>query len=435
MLDLKKQFKHKKILIYGFGISGRACFYYLKKKNDIFIYDDEQKQIPSLFKKYKITKKKILNNKFDFIVISPGIDKKKCGLSSFIKKNENKTITELDIFFLHNLKNKKITITGTNGKSTTAKLLYHIIKKNRMDVRLAGNIGRPLLLERNIKKNTIFVIEASSYQIEYSKYFRTDLSAILNISPDHLDRHGTFSKYVGAKLKLIMRQNKKDLSFIRKEDLKLIRNKKIKCKIIIVNKLPKINIKLNNNFFYNLNNFENLIFALSISKKLKLNKKKIEDAVNSFNGLPFRQQVIIKKKNLQIINDSKSTSFSSTTQLLKSFRNIFWILGGLPKKGDKFTLEKKYFKNIKAYIYGNNKNFFQKKIRNKIPFKNFKNIKYALLEVLKDAKKEKDKNINVIFSPCAASFDQFDNFEQRGNSFNKILKKINFIKKYYERNF
>ena len=314
-------------------------------------------------------------------------------------------------------------------------MLYHIIKKNRKDVRLAGNIGRPLLLERNIKKNTIFVIEASSYQIEYSKYFRTDLSAILNISPDHLDRHGTFSKYVGAKLKLIMHQNKKDLSFIRKQDLKLIRNKKIKCKIIIVNKLPKINIKLNNNFFYNLNNFENLTFALSISKKLKLNKKKIEDAVNSFNGLPFRQQVIIKKKNLQIINDSKSTSFSSTTQLLKSFRNIFWILGGLPKKGDKFTLEKKYFKNIKAYIYGNNKNFFQKKIRNKIPFKNFKNIKYALLEVLKDAKKEKDKNINVIFSPCAASFDQFDNFEQRGNSFNKILKKINFIKKYYERNF
>ena len=428
MLDLKENFNNKKILIYGYGISGKACFHYLKKKNKVFIYDDNKKIIPSVTKK-KITKEKILKSKFDIIIISPGIDKKKCGLSKFIKKNDYKTITELDIFYLNNLKNKKITITGTNGKSTTAKLIYEIIKKNNKDVRLGGNIGKPLLFEKNINKNTLFVIEASSYQIEYSKYFRSDIAAILNISPDHLERHQTFSKYINAKLKLIKNQNKNGLTFINKSNLKFLSNKKINSKIIKVKKFPQETNKIKNNYFKNLNNLNNLSFAISISKKLGLNKKKTEIAINSFKGLPYRQQIIYKRKNLQIINDSKSTSFSSTNQLLKSYKNIFWILGGLPKKGDHFTLENKYFKNIKAYIYGKNKKFFQRKLTNKIPFKNFKDIRHALFGVLKDLKKEKDKNLNIVFSPCSASFDQFENFEKRGEFFNKMLKKTNFIKK------
>ena len=429
MLDLKNNFKNKKILVYGYGISGRACFHYLKKKNKVLIYDDNEKNIPPALKKKKINKIKILKSKFDIIIISPGINKKKCGLSNFIKKNDYKTITELDIFYLNNLKNKKITITGTNGKSTTAKLIYEIIKKNNKDVRIGGNIGKSLLFEKNINKNTLFVIEASSYQIEYSKYFRSDIVAVLNIYPDHLERHETFSKYINAKLKLIQNQNKNDVSFVNKNNIKLLSNKKIKSKIIKVNKFPKEKIKIKNHYFNNINNLNNLSFAISISQKLSLNKKKTEIAINSFKGLPYRQQTIYKKRNLQIINDSKSTSFSSTTQLLKSFNNIFWILGGLPKKGDQFILEKKYFKNIKAYIYGKNKNFFQKKLKNKIPFKNFKDIRHALSGVLKDLKKEKDKNLNIIFSPSSASFDQFENFEKRGKFFNNMLKKTNFIKK------
>ena len=248
MLDYKNKIKNKKILVYGFGISGKACFHYLKKKNKVFIYDDNEKKVPSIFKKHKIIKKKIFRNDYDLIVISPGINKKNCGLARFIQKNENKIITDLDIFYLHNLKNKKITITGTNGKSTTSKLLYEIIKKNNKDVRLAGNIGKPLLSEKNIKDNTIFVIEASSYQIEYSKYFRTDFAVILNIFPDHLERHGTFRRYANAKLKLIFNQNKKNISFVNKNVFKLLKNKKIHSKIITVNNFSKslINRSYNN---------------------------------------------------------------------------------------------------------------------------------------------------------------------------------------------
>ena len=325
MLESKKKINKKKILVYGYGISGKACFYYLKKKNNVSIYDDNKKNIPVKLKKYKKDKKQILNYKFDLIIISPGIDKKKCSLTKFLKKNEKKIITELDIFYLDNLKNTKITITGTNGKSTTAKLIYEILKKNKKDVRLGGNIGKPLLYEKNIKKNTIFVIEASSYQIEYSKYFKTEFAAVLNLFPDHLERHGTFRNYVNAKFKLITNQNKNNLLFINKNNLKLLKGKKVKSKIIKVDKLPKKNSNIKNNFFKNLNNLNNLSFALSISKELKLKKNKIEKAINSFSGLPYRQEIIFNKNNLNIINDSKSTSFSSATQLLKSFKNIYWI--------------------------------------------------------------------------------------------------------------
>ena len=113
---------------------------------------------------------------------------------------------------------KKITITGTNGKSTTSKLLYDVLKRHRKDVRLTGNIGNPTLLEKGLKNSTIFVIEASSYQLEYSKFYKSEYSIILNLSPDHLERHGSFKNYINAKFKLIQRQSKNNYAFIERKN-------------------------------------------------------------------------------------------------------------------------------------------------------------------------------------------------------------------------
>ena len=124
-----------------------------------------------------------------------------------------------------------------------------------------------------------------------------------------------------------------------------------------------------------------------------------------------------------IINDSKSTSLSSTLPLLKSLKNIYWVLGGIAKKGDKFKLEKKHFKKIKAFIYGKDKLFFSKVFLNKIQYKISKNLNHALLQVFKDLKKNGGQKKILLFSPSAASFDQFSNFEKRGEYFNKIIKK------------
>ena len=279
MLELANQFNNQNILIYGFGKSGRACFKYLRKNNKIEIYDDKKFSISKNLKKNSINKTKLTSVNFDRIVVSPGIDINKCTLKKYLSKNKSKIISELDIFYLNNIKNKKITITGTNGKSTTSKLLHDVLKKHGKDVRLVGNIGNPLLSEKNIKPQTIFVIEASSYQIEYSKYFKTDFAIILNISPNHLERHRTFKNYIKSKSRLIKSQKKNSFAFIEKNNNFLkeeLKKNKINSKIIKVNlKISnKIKKKIKNPYFENKNNLNNLKFVLEISKKLKLKNQK-----------------------------------------------------------------------------------------------------------------------------------------------------------------
>lgn len=434
MLELANQFNNQNILIYGFGKSGRACFKYLRKNNKIEIYDDKKSSIPKNIKKNSINKTKLTSVNFDRIVVSPGIDINKCTLKKYLSKNKSKIISELDIFYLNNIKNKKITITGTNGKSTTSKLLHDVLKKHGKDVRLVGNIGNPLLLEKNIKPKTIFVIEASSYQIEYSKYFKTDFAIILNISPNHLERHRTFKNYIKSKFGLIKSQKKNSFAFIEKNNNFLkeeLKKNKINSKIIKVNlKISnKIKKKIKNSYFENKNNLNNLKFVLEISKKLKLKNQKVFKVVNSFKELNFRQQILYKNKKLLIINDSKSTNFSSSINLLESYKNIYWLVGGRFKKGDNFVLNKKYYKNINAYILGKRKKFFVKNLINKIKYKTFDNIKNALVEIIIDAKKKNLSPVNIIFSPSAASFDQFSNFEERGRNFNYLVRKLKIISK------
>ena len=139
-----------------------------------------------------------------------------------------------------------------------------------------------------------------------------------------------------------------------------------------------------------------------ISKKLKFNKKKLIDVFRNFKGLNYRQQIIFNKKNLTIINDSKSTSFSSSIGILKSNSNIYWLLGGIHKKGDQFNLPKRYFKNIQAFIYGKNKEFFIKNLKGKIQYESFYYLKDALKKIFIIIQKQKSINKTILFSPCAA---------------------------------
>ena len=420
-------FLQKKILIYGLGKSGLSTFEFLKNKSRVFIYDDFKSKIyNSNVKKKIISYQKVINFNFDRIIISPGIDVNKCKLSNFLKKNYDKVFTDLDIFYSF-FKNKCITVTGTNGKSTTSQLLYEVLLDQRYDVKLAGNIGTPILSIKKIKKKTLFVIEASSYQLDYSKIFKSKYAVILNLSPDHIERHKSIRKYILAKFKLIKSQSKSDLAFVKKDDVlikKELRSGKFSSKIIKVD-TKKINFlsNINNDYFTTETNKENLSFVFEISKRLKLNQYLLVKTIQKFRGLKYRQQIIFKSTNLTIINDSKSTSFSSTVGLLKRKSHIFWLLGGVYKKGDKFILKKKYFRNIRAFIYGKNKKYFNKSLKGKVKRENFRNLSEALKRVFALIKFQKSFNQTILFSPCAASFDSFKNFEERGLYFNNLVKK------------
>jgi len=420
-------FINKKILVYGLGKTGVSAFNFLKKNNNVFIFDDFEKKILNLsIKKKLISFKKIVSFGFDLIILSPGIDINNCRLSKLLKKNLKNIYTDLDVFYSF-YKNTCITVTGTNGKSTTCQLLYEVLKSQRIDVKLVGNIGYPILSAKKILPKTIFVIEASSYQLDYSKIFNSKYAAILNLSPDHIERHKTLKNYISAKFKLLKNQSMNSIAFVNKYDpliQKNIKSNHYKSKIIQVNTKFKNSFLINftNDYLLSNSNKENLSFVLEIIKKFKINKNKILDTIRKFKGLKYRQQTIYKNKNLIIINDSKSTSYSSSIEMLKSSKNIKWLLGGIPKKGDKLILPKKFHKNIDALIFGQNYKKFSKDLKNKINYKTYKNLKQALNDIFLKIKKKNSKKIKILFSPAAASFDSFQNFEERGHYFNKLIK-------------
>ena len=433
---LKKNiFLKKKILIYGLGKSGLSSFHFLRKKNSIFIYDDNKNITKNKIKKiFFINYKDISDKKFDFIVISPGINIDNCKLKNYLKVNESKIVTDLDVFYSQYYKNKNITITGTNGKSTTAKILFEVLKDQKWDVRLTGNIGKPILNEKKISLKTIFVIEASSYQIEYTKNFKANYAVLLNITPDHLERHGTFYNYFKSKFKLIRNQTSKDCAFLNVKNKffkKEAQKKKINTKIINVDiNYDKKNLKyIKNSYFMTSGNQENLAYIFALANKLNLNKNSLFKTINSFKGLKYRQQTIFKSKKLTIINDSKATSFSSSVSVLRSLNKVYWIIGGIPKLGDKFFLTKKECTNYTAYIFGNNRSFFIKQLKNRLKCQNFISLKNAIKKIKIDIASEKNfEHKTILFSPSAASFDNFKNFEERGRKFNLLVNKLKIKK-------
>ena len=430
-----QKYKNKKIAIYGMGITGCSAATTLKKLGaKIFCWDDNLK-IRRKIKNFNFPLDKFWLNKdfFDNIVISPGIDINRCKIRKYLKKNLNKIITDLDLFFELNKNSIIISITGTNGKSTTCKIIEKILKTAGHDVITAGNIGDPILSLDKIKKKYIFILEVSSYQLQYSKIFHSKYAAILNISPDHLERHKNIKNYVKVKSKIFQAQNGSDYSYInsRNKFSKLIKNifksLKLKSKLISVNK-SSCNLllkKINNKYFESEGNIENLTFAYTIVKNFKVSDKIIIKALNEFKGLSHRQEVIFSNKKLLCINDSKATSFDACLQSLLNYNKIYWIVGGVPKYKDNFYLKKVRKKIIKAYIVGKNISFFKKQIGNNIPYIVSKNIRNAVNNIYKDSKLNENSKKTILLSPAAASFDQFSNFENRGTYFkNLIIKKF-----------
>ncbi|MDB4217774.1 Mur ligase family protein, partial [Candidatus Pelagibacter sp.] len=273
MIKNENIFLEKKILIYGLGKSGIASYKFLNNKAKVYLFDDDlTKKLGNRSNQRLKNIQAISKIKFDSIIISPGIDILKCKLFKFLKKNKSKIYTDLDVFYSF-YKNKSITITGTNGKSTTAKILYEVLSDQKYDCRLVGNIGNPVLSEKKITKKTIFVVEASSYQLDYSQLYTSKYSAILNISPDHIERHRNLKNYVGAKFKLLNSQSRESVAFVKKNDVlinKKLNSKKYNPKIIKVDlkKANKIIKLIKNKYFLSAGNLENLSFILKISEKL-----------------------------------------------------------------------------------------------------------------------------------------------------------------------
>ena len=419
-LNLKKF----SFLVYGLGSTGYSVIKYFKKKkiHNFYVWDDNERLRKKFDSKNDVNLKNILK-KVDYIVLSPGISLKKTKYKKNLIKFKKKIITDIDLLYLSNSNFKSIVVTGSNGKSTTCKIIAHLLKKNKFNVELGGNIGTPVL-NLKIKKNIFFVIEASSFQLSHSKFIHPNYAILLNITIDHLDWHGSMQDYIKSKFKIFDLQKKNNFALVNENFKNIFKKKKYLSKLVSfkLKDYKKIKFKINNNYLKSSINDENMNFVYALSKLLKINKNSFIKSMSSFLGLPHRYEIFLKKKGITFINDSKATSLQATKFALASSKNIYWILGGLPKDKDRIDL--KYTKNniIKSYIIGKNINFFKEKLKNKIQFSVTKNLRDSIISALKDIKLLKKIDNTILLSPGAASFDQFKNFESRGNEFKKLSK-------------
>lgn len=425
----KKNLKNISFLIYGLGLTGKSVVNFFFKNNvrNFKVWDDHNKD---LYKNKRTSNlAKTLQN-VDYIILSPGVSLTKSKNKNNLIKFKKKIITDLDLFFLVKKFSQSIVVTGTNGKSTTCKILSHILKKNKFQPVLGGNIGSPVL-SLKIKKKSTIIIEASSFQLSYSKFIYPNYAILLNITNDHLDWHDDMKDYISSKFKIFENQNKNQFALVNKNYKDLFKKKRLSGKLIVPNLKRYIKLKPNfkNNYLKLNMNDENMSFVYELSKLLKISKKSFFNSLNTFIGLPHRYEIFMKRKNCTFINDSKATSFQSTKFALKNSKNIFWILGGIPKKNDKIILNGLKKNILRSYIIGKNTNFFKKQIKGQIKFYETGTIKKSILRILKDIRNLKKQNTTVLLSPSSASYDQYLNFEKRGEEFKKLSKL--YARKYF----
>ena len=435
--------------IYGLRKSGESIVNYLNFINEnFFCWDDNiiiRKKIKRINKKINLMEPEKLNFKLiKESFITPGISLKN-KKTNILKNNKIKLYRDLELYSRIAHKKKIIAVTGTNGKSTTTKLISDILNQNDIPNFMGGNIGIPLLdfpiTHNNLKHH---VIELSSYQLESFKKFNPYIAILLNISRDHLNRYKNFKEYISQKEKIII-SNQKGYKIICIDDKNTnLIYQKYKKKIIPISSKPfkgaifyennaivddyfeknkRIELKeISYSLFGNFN-IQNILAAYAVTKILKIKLVKFTNILTKFKGLPHRLELVFLNKKYRIINNSKSTNLESLINSVKNYTNINLIVGGKPKDKN-FKKLLKYKNRIKKiYLIGESSNFISKDLENKISFELSYNLPNAIKKIFLDIKKEKQFT-NILFSPGCASFDQFKNFEQRGNEFKKLIKKI-----------
>ena len=414
---IPKKMADKKIGVLGLGISGNSVLKSLEAGGSkVFAYDDDNRTNHK-----RINPKKWPWKELDQIIVSPGIS---LNHPVVLKAKElNIQINnEIDIFAKSEPKAKVIGVTGTNGKSTTSALLGHMIRFHGYKVEVGGNIGKAAtsLIDPGIKG--YIVLELSSVQLETCSHVKLDGAVILNITPDHIEWHGNLKNYYNAKIKIssFLKQNA-PLLISSNDNLSIKASKELK-KISNVLRLDK-NDNKNNLFKKSIHHKENIVGSIKLLSSFGMPEKKSLLAVDSFEGLPHRMEVISKKDKAIFINDSKATNAEAASKALGFFENIFWIAGGLGKsEGIKGTLG--HIKNVKkCYLFGKSKYDFFNELGPKVNCSIFDTMEEALKAVFRDTQNTK-KEITILLSPGASSFDQFKNFEDRGNKFKELAFQI-----------
>lgn len=460
-----EELKGRNIYVLGLGKTGFSILNSLKDLGiSCICWDDNleaQKQAKGLgFVVQDLTKKTNWLKK-DKLIISPGIPFLYPEPHTAVKTARCKNIlidNDIGLFFsylnkeeweLFDNQPRLVAITGSNGKSTTSFLINHILQNLGIPSEIGGNFGKPVLNYSPFQDSEIKIIELSSYQTEVASRLSPDVSVFLNFSPDHLERHGGVGGYFSAKQRLfdignaqrniigiddkegeflfnkletneltkglnIAISTKRDVNrvswSISIKDGFLLENRNEKC-------LASIDLRSNLSFLKKYN-FQNLCAAYAIARSLGISPAAIEKSLESFKGLPHRNEVVLERNGVLYVNDSKATNVEAVSNSLQQYSNVHLILGGLPKKNGIKTLINHMAEVKKVYLIGQAAEAFSKELSDSVEFE----ISYTLEVAVMSARKNAISGDCILLAPACSSFDQFKNFEERGEKFSLLAK-------------
>ncbi|MCL2566575.1 MAG: UDP-N-acetylmuramoyl-L-alanine--D-glutamate ligase [Alphaproteobacteria bacterium] len=454
----------KKIAILGAGKSGLSAYrHYRDMGFDVYLWDENPAKVAELAEYNFINYKSWDYRNLDFIVVSPGIALEYPQKHFVLEQAEAygvKIYVDVELFVKENPQIKYIAITGTKGKSTTTALIQHIFTEAGKKCGMAGNIGTPVF-DINPSLYEYIVLELSSFQLDKMNEIHFHCALVLNITEDHTDHHGGFANYKQAKLRIFENQNFNDVAIINADMLSEIQEKIQNSKIIPIYSSPLHtdenrhplhfagasiivgeHFMLDNYFTDNKNllsyddliylkgshNYLNIAFAYAAAKFFNLPEDEIIKGVLSFHGLKHRQNNLETINNITFINDSKATNPDSTLQALKTFQNVYLILGGNGKTKNLGSEIIPFLSRAEGiFLIGKSAETFAKILQeNNINFVMCFELKTATHLAFKAALK---KGVGtVLLSPADASFDQFNSAEHRGDTFIKIVEELKIEK-------
>jgi UDP-N-acetylmuramoylalanine--D-glutamate ligase len=444
-------FKGTKVALFGLARSGTACVESLKLGGaEVFAWDDAVATTDAATAAgMPVTDLHGVDfGTLDCLVLSPGVPLTHPEPHWTVVKAHAAGIaiigdTEIFQREVRGTGARVVGITGTNGKSTTTALIGHIFKASGRDVEVGGNIGTAVCLMRPPVKNRIFVIELSSFQIDLTPSLKPDVGILTNLTPDHLDRHGTMENYAAVKARMFVRQTSGDTAMVGVDDewcaaiADGIHSGSFVQRVSVERTLKDgvsaphgvLHDRLNGKLVAEIDlrdmpalkgahNWQNACMAYGAAKALGLSVAEITAAMKSFGGLAHRMQEVGRLGKIAFINDSKGTNADAAAKALSSFENIYWIVGGVAKAGGIEPLAPLFPRVAKAYLIGEAAAEFSRTLEGHVPYEMCGTLDVAVRSAARDA------DGVVLLSPACASFDHYRNFEIRGDAFVKLVSQL-----------
>jgi UDP-N-acetylmuramoylalanine--D-glutamate ligase len=345
---------------------------------------------------------------------------------------------------------KIVAITGTNGKSTTTALVGHVCRQAGRDVRIGGNIGVGVLGLEDMHGGAVYVLELSSYQLDLTSSLKADVAIILNITPDHLERHGDMAGYVAAKRRILLNQGKGDTAVVGVDDAWC---QQIVTEITAANRRTIVPISARRSMgrgvyvlqgmLYDAtgervteiadltravslpgrHNWQNAAAAYAAARALGLSEEAAAEGLLTFPGLAHRMETVGAIGRVRFVNDSKATNADAARQALSSYPKVYWIAGGQPKAGGIESLAELFGVVERAYLIGEAEDAFAATLEGRAPYRKCKTMEAAVRAAFADARASGEDAI-VLLSPACASFDQYADFEARGEAFRAAVHEL-----------